>query len=203
MRIKNNNRIGQVPESVLVDPRIGLREKGLYALLSAMDGEETTITALAKLTKDGSDGIKSAIKELVRVKAIRYSKENDVMTIRPHNVKETPIQAAKLVWRDEVIRTVLYCKTFFPDHLLPADFEGWYDTVDKLNRIDKVPFDAIKSITKAAREDKFWSKNFLSLTKLRKKNDDGIFYIVVFAENMKKVRPDIGEILQKDLKGWD
>ena len=49
----------------------------------------------------------------------------------------------------------------------------------------KYHFNIIQKITKYIREDDFWSKNLLSLAKLRKKNSDGIMYVVVFNEHLK------------------
>jgi len=89
------------------------------------------------------------------------------------------------------------CSHYFPAHLLPKtekQGETWLETIDKLHRIDGVPYEHIVEIVKWAREDEFWSSNFLSLTKLRKKNKDGIKYIVVFSEKMKSEQSKSGKI---------
>ena len=80
------------------------------------------------------------------------------------------------------------CLNYFEEQLHPKDDKiknNWLDTIDKLNRIDNIPFDKIIEIVKKTREDSFWSSNFLALTKLRKKNDDDIMYIIVFNEQIK------------------
>ena len=58
---------------------------------------------------------------------------------------------------------------------------NWLETIEKLNRIDKVPFEKIVEIVKNTREDNFWNKNFMSLSKLRQKKD-GVPYVVIFNE---------------------
>ena len=96
------------------------------------------------------------------------------------NVKERDIN---------IIDTYEKCIKHFPASLHPSTDKlknNWYDTIEKLNRIEKIPFDWIVKITARARGDDFWSKNFLTLTKLRNKNKDGIKYIKVFYENFKQ-----------------
>lgn len=76
----------------------------------------------------------------------------------------------------------------FPETLHPKTNQirqKWLETIEKLHRIDKIPFYYIVEITKLARSDDFWSKNFLSITKLRKKNREQIPYIQVFHERFK------------------
>ncbi len=84
------------------------------------------------------------------------------------------------------------CLFLFDEHLRPkTDTEKfkWMQTIERLERIDKVPFEKIIQITRSAREDDFWKNVFLSLTKLRTKNKDDIKYIVVFHEKFKSVMP--------------
>lgn len=93
-----------------------------------------------------------------------------------------------LIYPEGVYACYDICIKKFPENLVPKDNKtkkSWLDTIDKLKRIDDIPFDLIEKITEGARNSNFWSKNFLSLTKLRKKNDDGVSYIVVFNEYLK------------------
>lgn len=79
------------------------------------------------------------------------------------------------------------CIDFFPDHYKPntkKKTENWMKTIDKLNRLDKIPFEAIEQITKWARSNDFWAKNFQSLVKLRQKNKQDVYYIQVFNDQM-------------------
>jgi len=89
---------------------------------------------------------------------------------------------------------------YFPEHLRPnteAKVKAWKDTIDKLERIDDIPLNVAGPIVKWAREDEFWSTNFLSLTKLRKSNGDGVKYIQVFAEKMK-TSPELKKASQRE-----
>lgn len=88
---------------------------------------------------------------------------------------------------------------FFPPQLHPNEKQKtkWQDVLDKLNRIDGIPFETIEEIVKWAREDIFWSSNFLSLLKLRKTNKDGVKYIIVFNEGMNKNKP--AKVSREDL----
>ena len=92
-------------------------------------------------------------------------------------------------YSEDVKMTYINCLEFFLEHLHPKtdnQKNSWLDTIDKLNRIDKIPLSEIERITQEARNDTFWSKNFLSLTKLRLKNKEKVPYIVVFNEKFKK-----------------
>lgn len=77
------------------------------------------------------------------------------------------------------------CLTYFESQLHPKKPEVWLDVIEKLHRIDGLPFEKIVEITQRARSDEFWKQNFLSLTKLRKKNKEDIPYVVVFNERFK------------------
>ncbi len=93
-----------------------------------------------------------------------------------------------LVYSKEVHDCLNKCLLFFDEHLRPTKesiLHNWLDTIDKLNRLDDISFEVIEQITKAARQDDFWSRNFLSLTKLRNKDKNGLMYIVVFNEKLK------------------
>jgi hypothetical protein len=56
----------------------------------------------------------------------------------------------------------------------------WKEEIRKLIEIDKHAPDEIIRLIKWARADSFWSSNFLSIPKLRKKNNDGVMYAEVF-----------------------
>ena len=78
------------------------------------------------------------------------------------------------------------CLNYFEKHLHPKNKDKWLDTIDKLNRLDKIPFELIEKITRQTREDDFWRTNFMSLTKLRQtQKSSGLKYIVVFNEKLK------------------
>lgn len=77
----------------------------------------------------------------------------------------------------------------FPEKTQPeteSNICKWKDEIRKIIEIDKYSVEDVKRLCKAARNDSFWSNNFLSIMKLRNKNKDGIKYIDVFNEKFKK-----------------
>jgi hypothetical protein len=111
----------------------------------------------------------------------------------------------------DVLNCYRVCLDYFPTHLHPKKesiVKSWYSTIDKLNRIDKVPFSEIERITKLAREDEFTSKNiFHSLTKLRKKpKGEDIYWIVKWSEKFKPKTKTVNrqseETIKKNIDGW-
>lgn len=109
-----------------------------------------------------------------------------------NTVNNTPINNTEKVYSKEIHVTYMNCSLLFPEHLRPDNEKkknSWLETLDKLNRIDKIPLDIIENVVAKTRNDSFWSKNFLSLTKLRKKNREDVMYIVVFNEQIANVNP--------------
>jgi hypothetical protein len=77
---------------------------------------------------------------------------------------------------------------YFTNNLHPKNEKEkflWLDTIEKLERIDEIPLSWTLHIVKRTREDVFWVKNFLSITKLRKKNSDGKLWAEVFIEKFR------------------
>ena len=81
-----------------------------------------------------------------------------------------------------------YCYSKYPD------YEGsQMEAVDKLMK-QGYPLDVIKMALMYIKQDKFWSKNILSVKKLLEKNKDGIPYIVTIIQQMKDYRPVVAEL---------
>lgn len=94
----------------------------------------------------------------------------------------------KKEFSEEVIECYEKCLNYFPDDLKPKTDSAknkWLDTIEKLNRLDKVEFVAIEYIVAWARKDDFWSTNFMSMLKLRRTNKDGVKYVTVFIHKIK------------------
>ena len=79
---------------------------------------------------------------------------------------------------DNLIREICnFAWYLFPEDLRPKKADKkWYDTIDKLIRIDNKNPDEIKSVIRWARTNDFWKSQFLSLTKLRTKKDNVRYY---------------------------
>lgn len=114
-----------------------------------------------------------------------FAKAKKQANTESENVIENESKNETVVFEKGVEKTFDRCLEFFPPHLHPKNPGPWMETIDKLNRIDKMPFEKIIEITQRTRSDDFWAKNFLTLPKLRKKNPEGIPYVVVFNEKLK------------------
>ena len=109
------------------------------------------------------------------------------------------------VYSIEIHDTFQKCLNYFPEHLHPnteAKKNNWLDTLHKLNTLDNLDLDLIRKIVKKTRADDFWSKNFLSLTKLRKSNKDDIKFIQVFYEKFKTTGNSKGHISAEDMQTY-
>ena len=79
--------------------------------------------------------------------------------------------------------------SLFPKRFQPKNRKqkiDWLSVIDKLERIDGYDPRQVYYIVKKARDDDFWKDNFYSISKLRKKNKEGILYIDYFAERYGK-----------------
>jgi hypothetical protein len=121
--------------------------------------------------------------------------------VKESKVKESKVKESKEInkriklYSDEIKNFTGSLTSFFPKDLVNRisknDKWQWVDTIDKLIRIDKYDKETIEKAVKLARDDNFWSKNFLSLCKLRKPNKDGVKHINVFLElGPKEVNDD-------------
>lgn len=81
-----------------------------------------------------------------------------------------------------------YCYNKYPD------YEGsQMEAVDKLMK-QGYPLEVIKMALMYIKQDKFWSKNILSVKKLLEKNKDGIPYMVTIIQQMKDYKPVVAEL---------
>jgi hypothetical protein len=81
-----------------------------------------------------------------------------------------------------------YCFKKYPNYL-----ETQMVAVDKLVK-QGYPLDVVKMALMYIKQDKFWSKNILSVKKLLEKNRDGIPYMVTIIQQMKDYRPVVAEL---------
>jgi hypothetical protein len=145
-----------------------------------------------------------------RNKVPLYSEESMIEFADFHKKQLLKIKKRKenKIYSKEVEDCFSECLEFFPEHLQPKSnqIDLWKETVDKLNRIDQLPFNIIVNLVKKTRQDDFWSTNFLSLTKLRKKNREDIMYALVFNEKIKDKSQiknnETHRRIEQNLKGW-
>ena len=162
--------------------RVSLVIKSLIekeAITSKIIYKEGTKQILKRVLKVSYRGYLRNVKHPIQGKLKDIHTINN--TINNTNKKETSFS-------DEIEKTFEAIVELFPKKARPSSSSAknkWKSEIRKLNEIDKLTFLDIASITKWAREDSFWSTNFLSFLKLRKKNKEDIPYFVIFAENMK------------------
>ncbi len=145
-------------------------EAGLASAASKKLAKQQTSTKSTSVESVQQTSTKSTVKDNVNVNV----SVND-------SVKGKEIK----VYSNEINECFDNCLNYFPPHLHPKDHRPWIETIDKLNRIDNIPFSVIEDVVRKTRNDEFWSAQFLSLTKLRKTNKEGIKYIIVFNEKFK------------------
>lgn len=135
-----------------------------------------------EISKDNpSEGFERVLKCLGMVRKIEVEIEDE------SEIEEEKEQNTN-VFSEEVNSTYYSILNFFDESTHPdtdSQVNNWKDTIDKLNRLDGLTFDDIFHLIKVTRNDEFWSKNFLSVTKLRKKNPDQIPYWKVFYNKFK------------------
>jgi len=115
----------------------------------------------------------------VQVQEKEKEKEEEEEKGQHHEIKN---------YHEYVYKCFDLCLKHFDKHLHPKtdkQKDNWLSTIDKLRRLDKIQYKTIVEIVEKTRANDFWAKNFLSLTKLRKKNNEGIMYVIVFNENIK------------------
>lgn len=139
----------------------------------------SNIIAIVKNTKAQSKALDKALQ-----KHGTKQRQSTVSIDKQLNNKQETIKQ----YSQNVLQTFDDCLKYFDDHLHPKSkkqSDKWKDTIDKLNRIENIPFENIVDIVRNTRDDLFWAKNFLSLNKLRQKDKNGIMYVVKFNEQIK------------------
>jgi hypothetical protein len=90
----------------------------------------------------------------------------------------------------EAIEFSEWFKSTLPDQDQKTMENNWLanfcEAYEKLTRIDGYPPTEIRAVCKWAREDQFWSQNFKSPSKLRKRDSNKTLYWNVFSQRMKQ-----------------
>ena len=107
---------------------------------------------------------------------------NQQVTTNKNDNKDKNDKNDKKTYPVDAFKFVEFWKTLMPvGFKYPEGHKTKYlDLYDKLVRIDGYKKDEIFQICQKAREDDFWSKNFMSPIKLRNKDKNGITYYEVF-----------------------
>ena len=111
--------------------------------------------------------------------ATKKPQEDHVKATTVHKQELKELNNEKNILYSEFFHEI---KIYFEEKFI--DENVWLDEIRKLVEIDKHPIDEIKKAIIWARKDSFWENNFMSLVKLRKKNNEMIPFIDVFIKKM-------------------
>ena len=113
-----------------------------------------------------------------------------------NNIKKNNVQNVKAPIFTEITEKAFpHFISLFPLNYRPkteTQKNKWLDCLDKIQRIDKYNLRDVYNVAKDLRNDQFWSKNFLSILKLRNTDKNGIKYIDRFMEDYRSKTKPIG-----------
>lgn len=185
-------------------------------LFSHTAEQEITIQFICGHFKEGRDAIAAKINELIEqgylervkvtdkgkfkgynyiLKANRSRKNRDRKKPKSENPTQSNIIYNNNNIKSNITQTEKMQKAFphfvalFDSRYHPktdAQIKKWKVCLDRCVRIDKYSLDEIYLAVKNARQSDFWKNNFLTLTKIRNHDKNGIMYIHRFIENNKK-----------------
>jgi hypothetical protein len=203
-----------VPREVFRDNSLSTGAVGLFCfLLSHSSDFKITVEYCINAFKDGKDAIRNRFKELIDAGyldkvQVRDSKTKKFLgynfTIKlPQSgkagdgkagggkpaIKNNNIIHNIKTYKEIVVECYKNIVLLFDEEYRPkteTQKNKWLDVIDELDRLDGVNPRQVFYITKRTLEDEFWSENFRSPLKLRRKNKDGIKWIVVFKNKYAK-----------------
>lgn len=185
-------------------------------LFSHKAEQEITIEFICGHFKEGRDAIRSKINELISVGYLERQRVTDKGKFKGYNYilkanhkgqnrqrikpkSENQLQS-NIIYNDNNIKSNItqtekmqkafpHFVALFDSRYRPktdAQIKKWKVCLDRCVRIDKYSLDEIYLAVKNARQSEFWKNNFLTLTKIRNHDKNGIMYIHRFIENNKK-----------------
>jgi len=195
-----------VAKSIINDFNLFVINDGLFGSLSV----QSRLDKRAEKSKRATDS--ANIRWGNNANAMQTQSDSNALKERKgkeNKGKESKQEEKEKTFSGDVIKSYEICLTFFPEHLHPkkeSQINNWIDTIKKLNEIEKLPFSFIEDLVKKARNDNFWQKTFLSIPKLRKKNNEDIMYFIVFNEKfngntVNKKNKQI-ENIKANLENW-
>jgi len=143
--------------------------------------------------------IKQSNKGGVEIKDSKQSNSKEVeLFLKNEEEKEKKVSPKKEKISNEVIFPIVKkLSSYFPEDITKRlnrnDKLKWSDTVEKLIRLDEYTKEQIERAVEIGRKDNFWKNNFLSITKLRKKDKQDVKYIQVFLNLDPEKKDDTGD----------
>lgn len=168
-----------------------------YLLVDVSENKNLVYSGENPVSSGGNEGEKvsagktpvsgggNATKEKVKVKEEEESSPSNIPPEAKEEAKSLPKTFLESPYRDEAYEFADWFRTITTE-TVKFDRDAWAQVWDQLRRVDRrKDVDEMKLAIQRARADPFWSTNFYSPLKLRKRNDDGVMYIDVFLEKMK------------------
>ena len=171
-----------------------------YLLIDVSDNKNLVYSGENSVSSDGNEGKKVSAgktpvsgggnatkeKEKEKVKEEEESSPSDMPPPEPEGQASLPKAFLESEFREEAYEFADWFRTITTGSV-KFDRDAWAQEWDKLRRIDgRKDKKEICQAIEWARGDPFWSSNFHSPLKLRKRNDDGVMYIDVFIEKLKQ-----------------
>ena len=194
-----------VPNAVFRIKGISIGATGLYAYLFSHDTKRPiTIKYIEQHFKESYKAITARIKELEKHNLLTREEVRTAGKFAGYNYYLTDSQNAKrqkakenninnIYSYDESTKAYKALQHFidlFPEKYQPktqAAKYKWYQTLDKIERIDNYNLSDVYKICLHLRSDAFWATNFLSLLKLRNKDKNDIRYIDRFMDKYNRI----------------
>jgi hypothetical protein len=201
-----------VPRDIFRDNSLSTGAVGLFCfLLSHNDDFKITVKYCVGAFKDGRDAIGGRFKELIDGGYLEKILIRDKKTkkflgynfIIKLPVTGKAVTGKPVAGKPATKNNIIYNKTYkeiivecyknlillFDEEYRPSNEtqkNKWLNVIDELDRIEGINPRQVFYITKKTLEDEFWSENFRSPLKLRRKNKDGIKWIIVFKNKYAK-----------------
>ncbi len=162
------------------------KQAKIYADFCLIDIKEYGNAVSINGNPDNIDGNATKVKVNVKVNVKEESSPCDMPSRGPESKKSLPKSFLDSEFKDEAYEFADWFRTIAPESV---KFDRgkwalvWYHLRETDGRQDK---EEILRAIQWARGDPFWSTNFHSPLKLRKRNDDGVMYIDLFIEKMKQ-----------------
>lgn len=181
----------------------GVQFLTLGGAVSDIGGSETALGGGSETapynTINNNTIIKQSNKEGVEIKDSKQSNSDEVdLFSKSEEEKEKKVPLKKEKLSNEVIFPIVKkLSSYFPEDITKRlsrnDKLKWSETVEKLIRLDEYTKEQIERAVEIGRKDNFWKNNFLSITKLRKKDKQDVKYIQVFLNLDPEKKDDTGD----------
>ena len=185
--LKNQHKANTETEEKSTQEKTKVNDTNTAVCIDIQEKENTVATQEKQKNNTTATQSKSELKTIYPENQLQYNKRSKE---EKKEIKEKKVSNSENeIFSEsppEIFKLFNSIKKYFPkkiiDSLNPKNEKAWIDTLEKLNRIDGYSFEEIEKIVRITRNHNFWTKNFLSLTKLRKSDKDGVKYHIRFSQ---------------------